>query len=205
MNGTSMMTGLACLAFRRAQKLARLASALSAVACEVMRGNPSHFDERLFALKPHPGPATCARWIRDDLEYGRIGRAARSDTPPAASRIGTRSAARRTSSACWWTRWRSFRPLLETEVNSVNDNPDRRCGGRRDLARRKFLRRPRGVRDGRPEDGRGQRGRPARSTAGPAVQPGDQQWSARRIWWGLPSARARRITDSRPCRSPPRP
>jgi len=64
MNGTSMMTGLACLAFRRAQNLARLASALSAMASEVTRGNPSHFDERLFAVKPHPGSATCAAWSR---------------------------------------------------------------------------------------------------------------------------------------------
>ena len=55
MNGTSMMTGLACLAFRRAENLARLAAALSAMASELTRGNPSHFDERLFAVKPHPG------------------------------------------------------------------------------------------------------------------------------------------------------
>ena len=61
MNGTSMMLGLACLAFQRAQRLARLSSALSAMASDVMRGNPSHFDERLFAVKPHPGSALCAR------------------------------------------------------------------------------------------------------------------------------------------------
>src|SRR5438874_1288927 len=42
-----------------------------AVACEVLRGNASHFDERTFALKPHPGQVTCARWIREDLEYRR--------------------------------------------------------------------------------------------------------------------------------------
>ncbi len=69
MNGTSAMTGLACLAYQRARRLARFAAALTAVASDVMRGQPGHFDDRIFALKPHPGQRACARWIRDDLEY----------------------------------------------------------------------------------------------------------------------------------------
>ena len=119
MNGTSMMTGLACLAFRRATRLGRLASALSAMASELMRGNPSHFDERLFAVKPHPGSAACAAWMRDDLEYG-------AGTPAVAgARIQDRYSIRCAPHVIGvlLDALAMFRPVLETEVNSVNDNP----------------------------------------------------------------------------------
>ena len=92
MNGTSVMTALACLATERAERLARLASALTAMASEVTRGNPGHFDERIFAWKPHPGPQCVASWIRDDLEP----RMRRRGPRPSASRTATRSAARPT-------------------------------------------------------------------------------------------------------------
>jgi len=123
------MTGIACLAYRRAHRLARLASALSAVASDVLRGNPSHFDERIFALKPHPGQMACARWIREDLEY----RGASSPGP--SSPVGASSPAKpriqdRYSIRCaphvigvLLDALAAFRPLIETEVNSVNDNP----------------------------------------------------------------------------------
>ena len=122
MNGTSMMTGLACLAYRRARELARLASALTAVGCEVLAGNPSHFDGRIFALKPHPGQAACARWIREDLEYESVS-LKRSDTPP--SRIQDRYSLRCAPHVIGVLvdALAAFGPLLETEVNSVNDNP----------------------------------------------------------------------------------
>jgi histidine ammonia-lyase len=118
MNGTSMMTGLACLAFRRAEKLARLGAALSAVASEVMRGNPSHFDERLFIVKPHPGSATCAAWMRADLEYGR-------GTAAAGARVQDRYSIRCAPHVIGvlLDALAMFRPILETELNSVNDNP----------------------------------------------------------------------------------
>jgi len=68
MNGTSAMTGIACLALVRAQRLARWAAALTALTSDVLQGEPRHFDARLFAAKPHPGQALCARWIREDVE-----------------------------------------------------------------------------------------------------------------------------------------
>jgi histidine ammonia-lyase len=118
MNGTSMMTGLASLAFGRARSLGRLASALSAVACEVLRGNASHFDERTFALKPHPGQVTCARWIREDLEYRR-------GDPAQQTRIQDRYSLRCSPHVIGvlLDALAMFRPVIETEINSVNDNP----------------------------------------------------------------------------------
>src|SRR5690606_12573889 len=61
MNGTSAMTGVACLALLRAQRLARWAAALTACTSDVLGGEARHFDARLFAAKPHPGQALCAR------------------------------------------------------------------------------------------------------------------------------------------------
>jgi histidine ammonia-lyase len=68
MNGTSVMTALGCIAWERASRLARLASAITAVMCETTHGNQGHFDARIFEWKPHPGSVRCAAWIRDDLE-----------------------------------------------------------------------------------------------------------------------------------------
>jgi histidine ammonia-lyase len=119
MNGTSVMTGLGCLAFERAQRIARLACALTAVACDTMRGNPGHFDPRIAALRPHPGQVTAARWIRHDLE-----REAGAE-PVSAARIQDRYSLRCASQVVGvLLDALSFaRGVLETELNGVNDNP----------------------------------------------------------------------------------
>ncbi|HXI60859.1 MAG TPA: aromatic amino acid ammonia-lyase [Polyangia bacterium] len=118
MNGTSMMTGLACLAFARARRLARLAAALTAGASDVLRGNPSHFDQRIFDLKPHPGQSACARWIREDIEY-------QPEAPRPATRIQDRYSIRCAPHVIGvlLDALTAFRSFLETEINSVNDNP----------------------------------------------------------------------------------
>ncbi len=66
MNGTSLMTALGCVALERARRVARLAAAVTAVASEATRGNPGHFDPRIFAWKPHPGAVRAAGGIRQD-------------------------------------------------------------------------------------------------------------------------------------------
>ena len=55
MNGTAVMTALACLAYARAEYVARLASRLTACNVLASAGNAHHFDEALFAVKPHAG------------------------------------------------------------------------------------------------------------------------------------------------------
>ncbi|HTC22468.1 MAG TPA: aromatic amino acid ammonia-lyase, partial [bacterium] len=68
MNGTSVMTALACQAFDRAHYLERLCGRITALAVIALKGNPGHFDEQLFSLKPHPGQTKVAGWIREDLK-----------------------------------------------------------------------------------------------------------------------------------------
>jgi histidine ammonia-lyase len=89
MNGTSVMTALACLSVERAARLARWACTLTAMTVRAIAGNPRHFDRAIFELKPHPGTRRAAAWIREDLEPVAALR-------PRGSRTSTRCAARRT-------------------------------------------------------------------------------------------------------------
>jgi histidine ammonia-lyase len=119
MNGTSVMTGLGCLAFARARELARLACAATAVASDVMLGNPDHFDARIAALRPHPGQITAARWVREDL--AREAGAA----PRRRARIQDRYSLRCAPQVIGvlLDALAFGRGVLETETNGVNDNP----------------------------------------------------------------------------------
>ena len=67
MNGTAVMTGLACLAYARAEHLVRAATRITAMISYATEGNPAHFDRRLFAVKPHAGQQAVAAWLRADL------------------------------------------------------------------------------------------------------------------------------------------
>ena len=119
MNGTSVMTGLGCLAVTRAERLARWASGLTATGINVMHGNPAHFDARIFDLKPHAGSQRVAGWVRSDLEFP-AGVAA-----PAPARLQDRYSLRCAPhvigvlvDACEFSR-----QLLEIELKGIDDNP----------------------------------------------------------------------------------
>ena len=47
--------------------LLQLATRITALNVVALQGNPEHFDERLFAAKPHPGQMQVAAWLRKDL------------------------------------------------------------------------------------------------------------------------------------------
>ncbi len=67
MNGTAVMTALACLAYARAEYLTRLVTRITAMASFALDGNAYHFDQTLFSVKPHPGSQQIAAWLRQDL------------------------------------------------------------------------------------------------------------------------------------------
>lgn len=118
MNGTSVMTGLACLGYDRARKLARWSAALTAMMSDVTNGNRSHFDDRIFLAKPHPGQRACAEWIAGDIEYRSA--EARHD-----GRIQDRYSIRCAPHVIGvlLDSLPFVKQLLETEINSSNDNP----------------------------------------------------------------------------------
>ncbi|KAF9536492.1 hypothetical protein EC957_010658 [Mortierella hygrophila] len=115
-NGTAVMTGLACLAWRRADYLTRLTCRLTALTTIALNGRSTHFDARLFKAKPHIGQGEAAAWIRMDLS----GRADDS-----AQRVQDRYSVRCAPHVIGVARdalgW--IRRDIETELNSANDNP----------------------------------------------------------------------------------
>jgi histidine ammonia-lyase len=70
MNGTSVMTALVSLALDRAEAFARAHATVTAWNSFLLRGQPAHFDERLFLAKPHPGSIRYAAWVRAGLAIG---------------------------------------------------------------------------------------------------------------------------------------
>jgi len=118
MNGTAVMTAVACLAFRRAGYLARLASRLTAMMSLALGGNAYHFDKRLFDAKPHPGQGKSAADILADL--GEI-----SHTGVKPDRIQDPYSIRCAPHVIGvlYDAFPVFRGMIEIEVNSTNDNP----------------------------------------------------------------------------------
>ena len=117
MNGTAVMTGLACLAIERADYLARLATRMTGLACLALDGNAHHFDETLFSVKPHAGQQGVAARLRADLH---------SDRPPRnEKRLQDRYSIRCAPHVIGVLEdaLPFLRTTLENELNSANDNP----------------------------------------------------------------------------------
>ncbi|PUA19793.1 histidine ammonia-lyase [Glaciimonas sp. PCH181] len=117
MNGTAVMTALACLAFDRSAYLVRIATRITAMASFALDGNAHHFDEALFAVKPHAGQQQVAEWLRQDLPT--------PDAPRNEQRLQDRYSIRCAphvigvlADALPW-----MRQSIENELNSANDNP----------------------------------------------------------------------------------
>ena len=118
-NGTSFMTGLGAVAWERAVDLADLSCAITAIASEVTRGNPRHFDARIAAWKPHAGQVRAARRIRDHLGYDPARPA------PAPARLQDRYSIRCAPNVVGelYDAAELARGILEIELNGANDNP----------------------------------------------------------------------------------
>jgi histidine ammonia-lyase len=117
MNGTAVMTALACLAFRRADYLSRLCTRITAYDVLASDGNAHHFDETLFAAKPHAGQQRVAARLRADLA---------SDRPPRnEQRLQDRYSLRCSPHVIGVLEdaMGFFRDTIENELNSANDNP----------------------------------------------------------------------------------
>ncbi|MCL1075759.1 HAL/PAL/TAL family ammonia-lyase [Shewanella dokdonensis] len=117
MNGTAVMTALACLAYQRAQYLQRLCARITAMASLTLLGNSNHFDELLFSVKPHPGQNQVAAWIREDLNH--------QQHPRNSERLQDRYSIRCAPHiiGVLADALPFMRQFIENELNSANDNP----------------------------------------------------------------------------------
>ena len=118
MNGTAVMTAVACLAYQRAAYLSQLCTRITSLASIALKGNAYHFDEKLFSVKPHNGQIKVAQRIRSDLQLS-------AEAPRNDSRLQDRYSLRCAphvigvlEDALPW-----FRQFIENELNSANDNP----------------------------------------------------------------------------------
>ncbi|MDR0587856.1 MAG: aromatic amino acid ammonia-lyase [Burkholderiales bacterium] len=118
MNGTAVMTGLACLAYRRAEYVMTLAARITSMASVVLNGNAYHFDQTLFLVKPHAGQQQIASWIRDDLKINLD-----RESPP--NRLQDRYSIRCAPHVIGVLAdaLPLFKQFIENELNSANDNP----------------------------------------------------------------------------------
>jgi len=117
MNGTAVMTAIACTAWSRAEYLTKLVTRLTSMASIALQGNSNHFDEILFNVKPHQGQIKIAEWIRHDLNHYKH--------PRNSSRLQDRYSIRCAphvigvlKDALPW-----MQTFIENELNSANDNP----------------------------------------------------------------------------------
>lgn len=117
MNGTAVMTALACLAYNRAEYLVRLSSRITALTSLALKGNSHHFDEILFSVKPHKGQQQVAKWIRDDLNH--------HEHPRNDNRLQDRYSVRCAPHVIGVLAdsLPFFQEIIENELNSANDNP----------------------------------------------------------------------------------
>jgi histidine ammonia-lyase len=117
MNGTAVMTALACLAYDRAEYVLKLATRITAMASITLDGNAHHFDEVLFSVKPHPKMQTIAAHLRADLPAGKLER----NGPRLQDRYSIRCAPHVLGVLADALPF--MRNFIEDELNSANDNP----------------------------------------------------------------------------------
>lgn len=63
MNGTSVMTAVSCLAWKKAERLAKISDFLTAVTSEITRGKDTPFVKKVSEIKNHKGQCDSAEYI----------------------------------------------------------------------------------------------------------------------------------------------
>jgi histidine ammonia-lyase len=117
MNGTAVMTALACLAYDRAEYLMRLCTRITAMASFTLDGNAHHFNEVLFSVKPHGGMQQVAAWLRSDLPTELLERNGKRLQDRYSIRCAPHVIGVLADALPF------FRTSIENELNSANDNP----------------------------------------------------------------------------------
>ena len=120
-NGTQGMLAVGILAADRALRLARTADVTAAMSVEAALGSGSVFDERLLALRPHPGVVASAANVRRLLAGSAIVESHRESPHLVQDAYSLRCAPHVNGATREVLRF--VRGVLEVESNAVSDNP----------------------------------------------------------------------------------
>lgn len=119
-NGTQFMCAYAAAIAVRGRRLMKNADIVAAMALEACAGSAKPFDQRLNALRPHPGAIECAANIRALLQESEI-LPSHVDCDRVQDPYSLRCVPQ-VHGACR-DAWRHAAETVETEINSVTDNP----------------------------------------------------------------------------------
>lgn len=137
MNGTSVMTAVACLAWKKAERLAKISDFFTAVTSEITRGKDTPFVAKVSEIKNHKGQCESAAyvynivkdskrvWRYEDFLNNQIekmnGKGFVAQTNKIQDRYSIRCAPQITG--VYRDTLRFARELITEELNSANDNP----------------------------------------------------------------------------------
>ena len=137
MNGTSVMTAVAALAWKKAERLANISDFLTAVTSEITRGKDTPFVAKVSEIKNHKGQCESAAyvyqiikdskrvWKYEDFLKNQIekldGKGFVAQTNKIQDRYSIRCAPQITG--VYRDTLRFARELITEELNSANDNP----------------------------------------------------------------------------------
>ncbi|MCK6632827.1 MAG: histidine ammonia-lyase [Fimbriimonadaceae bacterium] len=121
LNGTQAMSSVGGLALARCLHLSKLADAAGAMTLEALKGTPAAFDERIHALRPHPGQIESAARLRAFLADSEIRESHRFEDPRVQDAYSLRCMPQVHGAALGALDF--ARQSLETETGSVTDNP----------------------------------------------------------------------------------
>src|SRR6185503_2147363 len=120
-NGTQGMLAIGILAVSRAERLVRTGDVTAAMSVEAALGSDRVFDERLTALRPHPGVVASASNLRRLLEGSAIVASHRDSTHLVQDAYSLRCSPQVNGATREVLRF--VRGVLEVEANAVSDNP----------------------------------------------------------------------------------
>ncbi len=120
-NGTQGMLAVGIMAADRVERLARTADVTAAMSVEGALGSDRVFDERLAALRPHPGVTASASNLRRLLSGSAIVASHRDSTHLVQDAYSLRCSPQVHGATREVLRF--ARGVLETEANAVSDNP----------------------------------------------------------------------------------
>jgi histidine ammonia-lyase len=120
-NGTQMMAAIGCIAAAAAADLCLAADVAGAMSTEALKGSDTAFDDRIHALRPHPGQRASAANLRKLMAGSEIRESHRYGDPRVQDAYSIRCMPQVHGASRDALRY--AQDVLTIEINSATDNP----------------------------------------------------------------------------------